>query len=125
VLERHHVTTAGAVLLLAATACTARPAPILVADVKIRVDGSNLFFNYPTRTSIQDCDGLRAEMRFVWSLAVKKRLEGTAVQHVFLMPEETSGRSLGVAFTKGGSGQWSTTPPCAISIPADGAAGPG
>ena len=71
-----------------------------------------------TRTSIRDGKAQSSEMPQVWDLVVRGRLKESAVTHVILFPEDTSGQSLGMVFTKNESGEWSASAPYSISIPA-------
>jgi hypothetical protein len=85
---------------------------------RIDTDALGLIVHYRTRISIGDCGAQTSEMPQVWDLVVKDRLEDSAVQTVTLFPEDASGRSVAVTFTKNTSGQWSASAPCSISIPA-------
>lgn len=93
---------------------------ITLGDVDVRAVGSGLIVQYRTRTSIQDCRAQAVEMPHVWDLVVRSRLKDSAPQWVHLVPEDASGRSAGVEFTKSTSGQWSASAPCVIGIPAAG-----
>jgi hypothetical protein len=77
-----------------------------------------LIVNYRTRTSIRDCKAQSSEMPQVWDLVVRGRLKDSAVPRVTLFPEDASGQSVAITFTKNASGQWSASAPCSISIPA-------
>lgn len=86
--------------------------------VDVRTDDSGLVVQYRTRTSIRDCQAQAAEMPQVWDLVVRARLKDSVVQQVFLSPEEASGASVAITFTKNTSGQWVASAPCSIRIPA-------
>lgn len=92
---------------------------IKVDDVEdVSVVDSGLIVQYRTRTSIRDCKAQALEMPQVWDLVVRARLKDGAVQQVFLSPEQPSGRSVAMTFTKSASGEWIASAPCSIRIPA-------
>jgi hypothetical protein len=96
---------------------------VALADIDdVRRDGADLFVDYLTKRSSWDCEALAVEMPQVWSLVVNTRLEGdtakNAVKHVFLSPQDPSGRSVGVTFTRDAAGIWAAAAPCAVRIPA-------
>jgi hypothetical protein len=74
--------------------------------------------NYRTQTSIRDCKTQAAEMPKVWDQVVRARLKDSAPESVVLFPEDASGQSLAIQFTKTESGDWSASAPCSIRIPA-------
>jgi hypothetical protein len=92
--------------------------PIKIDDVHISAVDSGITVQYRTATSTRDCGAQAAEMPRVWDLVVKARLQGSAAQRVILFPEDTSGQSVSIEFTKNPSGQWSSAGPCSIRIPA-------
>lgn len=89
-----------------------------IQDVHVSVTDSGLIVNYRTRTSIRDCKAQAAEMPKVWDRVVRARLKDSTQESVVLFPEEASGQSLAIQFTKTKSGDWSASAPCSISIPA-------
>ena len=91
---------------------------IKIDDVNIRDVDSGISVHYRTSTSIRDCGAQAAEMRKVWELVVKTRLAESPVQRVVLFPEDTSGQSVSIEFTKSASGEWTAGVPCSIRIPA-------
>jgi hypothetical protein len=90
-----------------------------VENVETEIIRGSLFVNYLTQTSIRDCAAQRAEMPKVWESVVRARLNDPAVERVVLSPEEVSGQSLGMFFTRNASGQWSASVPCSVVIPTD------
>jgi formylglycine-generating enzyme len=95
---------------------------VALADIDdVRRDGADLFVDYLTKRSSWDCEALAVEMPQVWNLAVNTRLKSVtaknAVKHVFLSPQDPSGRSVGVTFTQDAAGTWAAAAPCAIRIP--------
>lgn len=91
---------------------------ITIEDVHIRDVDSGIIVHYRTSTSIRDCAAQAAEMPKVWELVVKARLAESPVQWVVLFPEDTSGQSVSLEFTKNASGEWTAGVPCSIRIPA-------
>jgi hypothetical protein len=91
---------------------------VKIDDVHIRAVHSGISVHYRTSASIRDCGAQAAEMPKVWDLVVKARLRESPVQRVVLFPEDTSGQSVSIEFTKSASGQWSAAVPCSIRIPA-------
>jgi hypothetical protein len=92
---------------------------VKIDDVSIRTVQSGISVHYRTSTSIRDCEAQAAEMPKVWDLVVKARLRADQVQRVVLFPEDDSGQSVSIEFTKNASGQWSAAVPCSIQIPLD------
>lgn len=90
---------------------------IKIDDVHIRDVDSGISVHYRTSTSIRDCGAQSVEMPKVWELVVKARLAESPVQRVVLFPEDTSGQSVSIEFTKSGSGEWTAGVPCSIRIP--------
>jgi hypothetical protein len=90
---------------------------IKIDDVDISAADSRIMVQYRTSTSIRDCGAQAAEMPKVWDLVVKARLQESPVQRVVLFPEDTSGQSVSIEFTRNPSGQWSSAVPCSIRIP--------
>jgi hypothetical protein len=92
---------------------------VALADiVDVRRDGADLFVDYLTKRSSWDCEAFAVEMPQVWNLAVNTRLKGDTAKHVFLSPQDPSGRSVGVTFTQDAAGTWAAAAPCEIRIPA-------
>jgi hypothetical protein len=91
---------------------------IKIDDVQIRDVDSGISVHYRTSTSIRDCGTQTAEMPKVWELVVKARLAESPVQRVILFPEDASGQSVSIEFTKSASGKWTAGVPCSIRIPA-------
>jgi len=89
-----------------------------IDDVHIRAVDAGISVHYRTSTSIRDCRAQAAEMLKVWDRFVKTRLGESSVQQVVLFPEDTSGQSVGMTFTKSASAQWTASAPCSVSIPA-------
>lgn len=87
------------------------------SDVHVELRDGSLYVHYRTRISIRDCDGHRAEMPAVWRSHVKERLNDPGLRDVVLFPEDQSGLSVTIDFTKDASGQWSASGPCAVRIP--------
>jgi hypothetical protein len=97
----------------------AHGAPVDIDDVDIKVVNSRLFVQYRTPTPIRDCEAQAEEMPRVWNLVVKVRLADPTVKNVVLFPEDPSGQSVTMAFSKNASGRWSAVAPCSITIPED------
>jgi hypothetical protein len=93
------------------------PAVVNITGVDVRTVGTTLIIQYRTQTSIRDCRAQEVEMPAVWSRVVKPRLDTRPTQ-VVLSPEERSGQSVGIAFSKNSAGQWTAVAPCSIVIPA-------
>jgi hypothetical protein len=88
-----------------------------IDQVDIRTVESGLIVQYRTSTSIRDCTAQAAEMPRVWNSVVRSRLTDAQIRQVFLSPEDASGQSIAIEFTKNASGNWSAAAPCAITIP--------
>jgi len=82
----------------------------------VSVTEAHIIVQYRTQASIRDCTAQAEDMHRVWEKEVKGRLENSQTLRVILFPEEPSGRSVAMAFTRDSSGRWSTSAPCAISI---------
>jgi hypothetical protein len=90
-----------------------------IENLEIRSLDSGISVHYRTSTTVRSCEAQAAEMPRVWVLAVKKRLEADPIQRVVLFPEDNTGQSVSIEFTKGADGQWSSIAPCVIRIPSD------
>ncbi len=88
-----------------------------IDDLRITVDHSGLMFQYRTSSSSTDCKAQAAEMPKVWDSVVRPRLRDSHVERVILFPEDKSGTSVGMEFTKSASGRWAAAAPCSIAIP--------
>ena len=88
-----------------------------VEDVEIRDIDSGISVHYRTSTVARSCEAQAVEMPRVWSLVVKNRLQAAQLQRIVLFPEDRTGQSVSIEFTKGAGGQWSSKAPCAIHIP--------
>ncbi len=89
---------------------------VKIDDVHVRPIESGISVHYRTSTSIRDCVAQAAEMPKVWDMIVKTRLGESAVERVVLFPEDVSGQSVSIEFSKSASGQWSAAVPCSIRI---------
>jgi len=88
-----------------------------IDDLLISDFDSGLIFQYRTPTSSTDCKAQAAELPKVWESVVWDRLRHSQVHSVILFPEDPSGTSVSMEFTKSSSGQWTTAAPCSITIP--------
>ena len=101
-----------------AAACVRSPAPAIKAeDVTVRVDDSGMSVFYRTTGALRDCVKHASEVPAVWALVVKPRLHNSPVTHVTVWPEDSSGRSVSIHFTRDQAGRWSSEAFCAIRIP--------
>jgi hypothetical protein len=88
-----------------------------IDNVDVRIVDGGLIVQYRTRTPVADCKAQAAEMPRVWNQVVNERLKDSRLQWVHLVPENDSGRSVGIEFTKNASGEWIASAPCPIRIP--------
>ena len=88
-----------------------------IAGVQVRLLDAGISVHYQTSTSVRDCGAQATEMPRLWAQFVKPRLSEPSVKRVVLFPEDTSGQSVSIEFTKGTSSNWSAKVPCAILIP--------
>ena len=97
--------------------------------VEVSHERVGLVVHYRTHSSLRDCAAQVEEMPQVWEMVVKERLNDPAITRVVLFPEETSGQSVGFAFSKDSTENWKDSTenwgaaaPCSITISGSGRA---
>jgi hypothetical protein len=107
-------------MIFVAAACVRSPSPTIKAeDVTIRADDSGMSVFYRASGPVQDCVKHASEVPTVWALVVTPRLQKSSGAGVTMWPEDSSGRSVSIHFTRDQAGRWSSEAFCAIRIPLD------
>lgn len=92
---------------------------VSVEDVRVFADKASLVIHYRTKTSARDCDAQKSELVKLWGVLVRERLAASPVPDVTLFPEDSTGLSVSMGFSRDRRGLWSMAGPCVVTMPAD------